>query len=176
MAVTIELENSQAQTAFNKKRWEEVLVDRRLAGLPERIETDRYGHIIMSPPPGVPHGIKQNQIGKYLADMLPEGSTISECPISTLDGVKAADVAWVNPSRQNELTQSILLEAADICVEIFSPGNTRREILEKKALYFEAGAKEVWICELDGKIEFYLKEIPDDPSRSKICPAFPEKI
>jgi Uma2 family endonuclease len=69
-----------------------------------------------------------------------------------------------------------LLKAPDICVEILSPGNTNREILEKKALYVEAGAKEVWICELDGKIEFYLKEVPDQASQSKICPSFKKEI
>jgi Uma2 family endonuclease len=33
--------------------------------------------------------------------------------------------------------------------EILSPSNTAGEIDEKIALYFEAGAREVWICEQD---------------------------
>ena len=26
---------------------------------------------------------------------------------------------------------------------------------EKRTLYFEAGAREVWLCELDGRLHFY---------------------
>jgi hypothetical protein len=45
MSLRIELENSAEQTAFNLKRWTEVLADPDLARLPHRIETDRHGHI-----------------------------------------------------------------------------------------------------------------------------------
>jgi hypothetical protein len=49
--LTIQLEASAQQTAFNLKRWAELLADPELARLPHRIETDRHGHILMSPPP-----------------------------------------------------------------------------------------------------------------------------
>ncbi|MCZ7635147.1 MAG: hypothetical protein M5U12_03255 [Verrucomicrobia bacterium] len=49
--LTITLPPQPAQTAFNLRRWEEVLADTGLAKLPGRIETDRHGHILMSPPP-----------------------------------------------------------------------------------------------------------------------------
>jgi hypothetical protein len=51
MSLSIELQGSAEQTAFNLKRWAEVLADPELAPLPHRIETDRHGHISMSPPP-----------------------------------------------------------------------------------------------------------------------------
>jgi hypothetical protein len=56
MALTIELKDSAEQAAFNLKRWAEVLADPELARLPHRFETDRHGHVIMSPPPAPAHG------------------------------------------------------------------------------------------------------------------------
>jgi hypothetical protein len=53
MPLTIQLHPSEKQTAFNFKRWRELLKDRDLARLPHRIETDRHGHILMSPPPAL---------------------------------------------------------------------------------------------------------------------------
>jgi hypothetical protein len=44
---------------------------------------------------------------------------------------------------------------------------------EKSALYFEAGAQEVWLCALDGKIEFYT---PEPSAQSAICSEFPSQI
>jgi Uma2 family endonuclease len=65
--------------------------------------------------------------------------------------------------------------APEICVEIFSPSNTPAEIDEKRALYFDAGATEVWICNLDGSITFFL-DPDDEASTSALCPAFPDRI
>ena len=44
--------------------------------------------------------------------------------------------------------------APEICIEILSPDNTAKGIRERTALYFEAGAREVWICDLEGKMRF----------------------
>jgi hypothetical protein len=48
---TAEMVDSGDQTAFNLAVWQNVLADSFLAGVPHRIETDRYGQIIMSSPP-----------------------------------------------------------------------------------------------------------------------------
>src|ERR1700686_1190182 len=56
MPLTIQLRPSERQTAFNLKRWRELLADPDLARLPHRIETDRHGHILMRPPPAPAHG------------------------------------------------------------------------------------------------------------------------
>jgi hypothetical protein len=50
--LTIELPSHAEQTAFNLRRWDELMADRELA----RIETDRHSHIIMTPPPAASHG------------------------------------------------------------------------------------------------------------------------
>src|SRR5688572_18914171 len=74
---TVELIDSEDQTAFNLAVWEKVLTDRFLRELPHRIETDRYGQIIMSPPPAPEHGEEQFDIGKLLDQLLPGGHVIT---------------------------------------------------------------------------------------------------
>jgi Uma2 family endonuclease len=175
--LTIELPAQENQTAFNLRRWAALLEDRELAKIEGRIETDRHGHIIMSPPPGVPHGSYQLEIGALLRALLPKGRAISECPISTADGVKAADVVWISQARLADSGESVCLtEAPEICVEVLSPGNTRVEMTEKKALYFAAGAREVWFCDEAGRMTFFTG--PDSPgeSSSSLCRRFPGRI
>ena len=122
MPLTIQLHPSENQTAFNLKRWRQLLADPELARLPYRVETDRHGHILMSPPPAPAHGKKQNRIGTLLEQLLPNGHVVTECPVSTPDGVKAIDVAWLAPERGQEAdTETCLTRAPEICVEILSP-------------------------------------------------------
>src|SRR6185295_15930408 len=96
-ALTIELPSQQDQADFNLRRWTELLADPELAKFEGRIETDRHGHIIMSPPPAPSHGSFQSEIVHLLRTFLSAGQVLAECPISTADGVKAADVAWASP-------------------------------------------------------------------------------
>lgn len=174
---TAELIESDDQTAFNLAVWKKVLADSFLAGLPHRIETDRYGQIIMSPPPTPEHGEAQFEIGSLLKKLLPAGHVITECPISTSEGVKGIDVVWMSKGRrQAQRGQVCFTQAPELCVEIISPGNTQRELREKKALYFAAGADEVWFCHRDGRMEFFRKETPESPGVSSLCPAFPQRI
>src|SRR2546429_226719 len=101
--MTLELPAQKKQTPFNLRRWAELLANRELAKVEGRIETDRHGHIIMSPPPAPGHGSFQSEIAYLLRDLLAHGRVMTECPISTADGVKAADVAWASPERMDEL-------------------------------------------------------------------------
>ena len=48
---------------------------------------------------------------------------------------------------------------------------TREEIREKMALYFDAGAKEVWLCTNNGQMQFFTST--DNPRQSQLCPNFP---
>jgi hypothetical protein len=48
------------------------------------------------------------------------------------------------------------LEAPEICIEVLSPSNSQLEMVEKRALYFEAGAAEVWTCDLDDSMTFHV--------------------
>jgi Uma2 family endonuclease len=163
------------QTGFNLRRWSEILADRELAKLSNRIETDRHGHIIMSPPPTPSHGSRQTQVASLLRELLPHGNSLTECPLSTSDGIKAVDVAWLSAERSDEARAAICLtRAPEICVEILSPANTEAEIAEKGELYLEAGAQEFWVCGLDGLIMFYGPAGQMDTS--PMCPSFPPVI
>jgi Uma2 family endonuclease len=108
--------------------------------------------------------------------LMPEGQAVTKCPLSTPEGVKAIDVAWISPARQENASlasESVVLERApEICEEIISPSNRATEIEEKRALYFEAGAQEVWTSSLNGQLTFYLASMqPVDASN--LCPDFP---
>jgi Uma2 family endonuclease len=177
VSLTIQLQPSTSQAAFNLRRWAELLADPALARLPHRIETDRHGRILMSPPPAPAHGNFQSEIAHILRSLLPTGRVATECPLSTADGVKAVDVAWLRAGRAQELRSTVcLLRAPDLCVEVLSPSNTPAEIAEKMALYFEAGAREVWTCDQDGILGFHFSTLPAVRQASEICPDFPRVI
>jgi Uma2 family endonuclease len=179
--LTIELPAHDDQTAFNLRRWNELLADsalgHELARFPGRIETNRHGHIIMYPPPGFSHGGYQLEIGHQLRLLMPDGRVTTECPVSTADGVKGVDVTWVSHGRRALTDKQVLLsKAPEICAEVLSPSNTTREMAEKKALYFAAGACEVWFCDPDGKMTFFAGPASRGAKSSKFCPAFPREI
>jgi Uma2 family endonuclease len=130
----------------------------------------------MTPPPGFAHSDRRGQIITLLIQLLPAGRTMPECPLSTADGVKAVDVAWLASDRAEFRDRPLLLtDAPEICIEVFSPSNTQPEIDEKRALYFDAGAGEVWICSLDGSMSFFLSP-NHQVSTSSLCPDFPQAI
>jgi Uma2 family endonuclease len=61
-------------------------------------------------------------------------------------------------------------------VEILSPSNTEAEIREKTALYFDAGAVEVWHCTSTGKMIFLRNGESRSLSNSQLCPDFPVQV
>ena len=176
--LTIELPSQEAQRAFNERRWTELLSDPLLARIEGRIETDRHGHVVMTPPPGARHGMFQAEIVYQLRNRIANGRVLTECPISTADGVRATDVAWASDATIRELAGGqLFLRAPDICVEVLSPDNTEAEMREKRALYFDAGAKEVWICAESGAMTFFQSGGRHTPSSgSQIFPEFPKQI
>ena len=157
-------------------RWAELQADQKLAQLPYKIETDRFGRILMSPPPFFDHARYVAKIIELLHLLLPAGKTFAETPVVTSDGVKVTDAAWLSAVYALELEGqhvAALERAPEICVEVLSPSNTAEEMTEKRALYFEAGAREVWLCELDGKMAFYT---PEPAAQSSICREFPSRL
>lgn len=176
MPIAIELPSLLSQTEFNLSRWAEILADRDLAKLPHRIETDRHGHILMTPPAGFRHSRRQDSIIGLLHSLMPQGQTLPECAVSTADGIKAVDVAWLSHDRPELHDEPLSLSRApEICIEIFSPSNSVAEIAEKRALYFDAGATEVWICNLEGSFSFFVAP-NHQQTISSLCPNFPPRI
>ena len=128
----------------------------------------------MSPHPDALHRKQGFRITSLLEALLPGDGAYPEQSILTSAGIWIADAIWINPGRLHELLEAPnqpLSPAPDICVEILSPSNTQAEIDQKRALYFAAGAREVWICDRDSHIRF---SAPDgEMERSSLCPEFP---
>lgn len=163
--------------AFNRALWERLLVDPVFSRFEFRIETDRHGQVIMSPPPAPSHGNFQATISRILGNSSSTGKVLSECPISTREGVKAADVVWCSDAVWDRLGEGTCFEQCpEVCVEVLSPSNTRSEIQEKRRLYFEEGAEEFWLCHSDGRMEFFESMEGEPMQTSTLFPDFPSKI
>lgn len=166
------------QTSFNLKRWDEIGCDPRVRNWPGRVETDRYGRLIIMGYAEFSHGAMQAAFSMLLREHAPAGKVTVECPISTSEGVKVADVCWVSKKRLLQIGGRTALKGApEICIEVISPSNKRGEIEEKRRLYFEAGAKEVWVCDKRGRLLFFLKSAPEAAaSSSLLCPKMPKSV
>ena len=137
--------------------WEEVCAHPALQDLPFKIEQDRYGRIVMSPP-FARHAKLQYRIARLLDDAL-GGVVATECPVRTAAGVKVADVVWMSDAFEAEHgTPEVYEVAPPICVEVKSKWNTTAEMAEKVTLYLAKGAQEVWIHERDGRLRFFGHE------------------
>ncbi len=176
-SLTIELPSQSDQTDFNLRRWAELVADPKWIKVEGRVETDRHGHVLMSPPPAASHGRYQSRITILLDRLMSNGEALTECPISTADGVRAADVAWASRALLDELGGRICFpRAPEICVEVLSPDNTVAEMREKAALYFDAGAREVWHCSQAGQMSFFLAPDSSPVAASRLCPEFPAQV
>jgi Uma2 family endonuclease len=153
--------------------WKEICDDPRFQDLPYKMETDKYGRIILTPSKTI-HGRYQFQIGHELSILLPQGYVITECPIETSDGTKVADVAWLTAEHDGVARHQVACtQAPAICVEVKSAKNTWKELADKRQLYFDRGAQEVWICK-DGVMQFF--DLSGELSASKMAPDFPKNI
>lgn len=154
--------------------WEEVCNDPNLQDLPYKIETNDRGQIVMSPTYAW-HGKLAFRLAQRLEELLPEGESSVETAIRTAKGTKVADAIWCTAERWEEIKDAYDVPTApQICVEVRSPTNTDEEIDEKRALYLEAGAEEVWICEKDGGITFF--DANGEMESSRRAPDFPAQI
>ena len=162
---------------MNTATWETILADRSLQDLPYKIETNRYDKIIMSPASNW-HSDYQAEIAWQLRNLMPGGRVSVEFAVETSDGVRVPDVTWISKARRDPFGKTIVLPIApEICIEILSPSNHREEMLEKMCLYYAKGAKEVWLCDENGQMEFFTAERAPEPIPSScLCPNFPRQI
>jgi Uma2 family endonuclease len=177
MAALLEIPSIKNATAFHLKRWRQVCADPNLQRLPDRIETNRYGHIVIMPPPGFSHTTRRSAIFAHLLTAMPPGASV-EVAVLTKDGIKGIDVGWISEGRvKRGLKADVLTIAPEICVEVVSPGNTRQEMENKRELYFEAGAEEVWFCDQKGSLHFFLKDNEETAAKaSALCPSMPKRV
>ncbi len=154
--------------------WNEVLEHPSLHDLPFKIELNSHGCIEMSPASNL-HCLLQTRIAFELQRLLPNGKAFTECSIETQNNVKVADAVWVSDAflaKHGLVTP--LPQSPEIVVEVISPSNRGSELQNKKALYFERGAQEVWLCRMEGesgRMAFY--DSTGELAASKLCPLFP---
>lgn len=154
--------------------WQEVCENPVLQDLPFKIELNHFGQVVMSPASNE-HGHRQSRIAAKLARLTEAGEPITECSVDTSDGTKVPDVAWCSSAflKQHGF-ETPYQSAPEICVEVVSPSNSDAEMEMKKGLYFERGAKEVWICDISGKLSFFSPE--GELPNSSLLPDFPEAV
>ncbi len=154
--------------------WREVCAHPGLKNLPFKIELNEHGQILMTPVK-LYHSAYQGRISILLYQHLKSGQILEECAIRTRKGTKVADVAWMSEARFAPIRDEAECPIApEICVEVLSESNSRREMNEKRRLYFAAGASEVWVCDPLGGVRFHGPE--GELERSALAPDFPVQI
>ncbi|MDX1654415.1 MAG: Uma2 family endonuclease [Candidatus Competibacteraceae bacterium] len=154
--------------------WADICQDPVLKDLPYKVQTDKWGNIVMSPASNE-HGIHQAKIVALLSRLLAKGTIVAECSVQTCEGVKVADVAWASDEFMGRNRgRSPFDQAPELCIEILSPSNTELEMEEKRELYFARGAREFWLCDAEGNIRFFNETGPLE--NSTIVKDFPGKL
>jgi Uma2 family endonuclease len=135
--------------------WDEIVNNPLLQDLPFKIETNKFGQILMSPASNN-HGRVQFDVGRRIDRKKKGGVVITECSIETSDGVKVADVAWASDEFIAEFGDTTPYpKAPEICVQVVSPKKSKREIEAKMELYLAKGALEVWVVNDKQKMFFH---------------------
>ncbi len=142
------------QASSTLKKWQAVLENPSLHDLPYKIELNERGQLLMSPVTKR-HTFLQYLIAKHLEQLLRGGYALQEVSILTSKGIRVADVAWALETHFHNEPNDVFTKAPSICIEVWSNSNTKEEFLEKRGLYFAAGATEVWECDQNGNMQFF---------------------
>ncbi len=154
--------------------WQEVCEHPALVDLPFKIELDEEGRITMSPVKVV-HSALQGEIEYLLRSLLDAGKTLPECAIATPKGTKVADVVWASDAIFAQIKDEIECSIApEICIEVLSASNSGKEMEIKRTLYFAQGAKECWMCNEDGSLQFFNEQ--GQIVHSLLVPGFPDVL
>ena len=165
---------TQTSSETHQDRWQEIVDDPALRDLPYKVETNERGQILLSPHSNR-HSKLQEAVQNLFRDHAPPGRQPAEYALATPQGIKSPDVVWMSPDREAEMdaTGDPATLAPEICVEIMSESNTAAEMDEKRRLYREIGAEEVWVVDTDGRIRFYREEEMD---ASEVAPGCPNEV
>ena len=136
-------------------RYRALCEDPCYANVPGKIELDVWGRLLMSPASNY-HSALQTALSAKFAAL--GGRAFVEVSVLTNTGVLVADVALASAEfMRSRGFETPYTRAPELCVEVVSPSNSRKELREKVAAYLAAGAEEVWIvfpeskrCEFHG--------------------------
>lgn len=146
------------------ERFRELCADPRFADLPGKVELDVWGRILMSPASNQ-HSLVQTRLARRLASL--GGEPLVEASVTTQVGVLVADVAWASAQfmRAHD-SETPFTAAPELCIEIASPSNSRKELREKAGAYLAAGALEAWLVYPQSRrFEFLSSGGPLDQSK-----------
>jgi len=138
-------------------RYRALCNDPCYANVPGKIELDAWGRMVMSPASNYHSALQALLVGKLAALA---GSAFVEASVVTSAGVLVADVAWASDEFMRARGfETPYPRSPELCIEVVSPSNSRKELREKVAAYLEAGAVEVWIVFPQSKrVEFHGRE------------------
>lgn len=147
-----------------------LLTVEEFARRPEPLDGSREelvrGKVITMPPPRFEHGRIQLNVGvllKMFVDSRRLGRVVTETGVITErdpDSVRGPDVAYWSVERlpldaEVELYPDV---AADLCVEILSPGERPMRINEKLREYFACGVRMVWLIAPEARTVTLFRE------------------
>jgi Uma2 family endonuclease len=139
---------------WKKRRW---TFDELVAELPEsNLPTELWdGELIKAPAPFVPHQKILARLFKAL-DAWVEQHRLGETLLAPVDMVLTPhnatqpDLVFISNERLGIVKERIM-GAADLVVEIISPGSQRRDRIDKRDLYEQHGIREYWIIDPGAK-------------------------
>jgi len=154
--------------------WEQLCDDATLEDIPYRVELSRNGQLVMSPHRSY-HSIFQSRIIRHLNEFMSDGEAMPECPIKTDTGTVVADVAWASSEKvKRNFDLPCWAESPEIVIEVLSPANSQEEIRNKRSAVFAKGATEFWVCDANGRVQFFGMQ--GQLEKSILCPQFPTSV
>jgi Uma2 family endonuclease len=138
-------------------RYRLLCEDPLYANVPGKIEIDLWGRLLMSPASNY-HSALQSALSAKLAAL--GGRAFVEASVLTSAGVLVADVAWASDAfMRAHGFETPYTAAPELCMEVVSPSNSRKELSEKVDAYLAAGAQEVWLVYPQSKrFEFHSRQ------------------
>ncbi len=112
------------------------------------------GEIITLPPPGGLHGVCCSKADRHLGNFVEANhlGTVAANDTGIItehdpDTVRGPDVAYWSFERLPGVPVGYIEVAPDLAVEVLSPGNRMRQIINKIREYFNRGVRMVWVID-----------------------------
>jgi Uma2 family endonuclease len=151
----------------------QLLTAEEFCALPDPVDGSKQelvrGKVVTMPNPGLEHGEVQVNVAfaiKTFLKLKPLGRVATESGTVTErkpDTVRGPDVSYYSMERLplDKRVVGYHDEAPDLCVEVVSPSNTKKELRAKIKEYFFAGVRMVWVVDPEDRSVVVLRA-PDE--------------
>lgn len=104
------------------------------------------------------------------------GGGVASFAVETPRGVKVPDVVRLSTERLDgmPLDDEASSVMPEVVIEVLSASDTVQQMQDRVALYLDGGAKEVWLCDVDGHLTFL--DADGERDASTLVPAFPQLV